>query len=77
MQKKIIIEAKKIVVVAQKIIKQEVVVVEKTAKQAIIKAVKFEICLKNIDFFDFIMMMNLSKLQFSTSNASFLQILNE
>ena len=53
--------------------KQEVVVVEKTAKQA----VKSETCVKNIDFFDSIMMMNLSELHLSVNCASFLQNLNE
>ena len=72
------LDAKKAVVVAQKAMKQEVVVVvEKTAKQVVMKAVKLETCSKDIDFFDFTMMMNLSKLHLYVNCASFLQILNE
>ena len=71
------LDAKKAVAVAQKAMKQEAVVVEETAKQAVMKAVKSETCSKDIDFFDFTMMMNLSELHLSVNCASFLQILDE
>ena len=65
----IVIETKKIVIVAQKVMKQKVVVV--------IETTKFEIDVKNINFFDFFMMMNLSKLHFFVNCANFFQKLNE
>ena len=73
----VVVQAKKAVAAAQKAMKQEAVVVEKTVKQVVMKAVKSETCSKDINFFDSIMMMNLSELHFSVNCASFLQNLNE
>ena len=67
--KKTIIETKKIVNVVQIIMKQKIVVV-------VIETIKFEICVKNINFFDFFMMMNLLKLHFFVNCANFFQKLN-
>ena len=71
--KKAVIEARKAAAVTQIVMEQEVVAVEKTAKQA----VKPEACVKDIDFFDSTMMMNLSELHLSVNCASFLQNLDE
>ena len=48
-------KTKKAVFAIVKRVKSEIVVVEKIVKQIVIKTVKFEICVKNIKFFDFIM----------------------
>ena len=45
------LNAKKVVVIVQKIMKQKIVVV--------IETIKFEICVKNIKYFDFIMQINI------------------
>ena len=65
------LETKKIFIVVQKIMKQEIVVV-------VIEAIKSETCFKNINFFDFIMQINFwKKFRISINNASFLYHLIE
>ena len=66
----VVVEAEKAAIVIQNTMKQKTVAV-------VIEAVKSETCVKNIDFFDFIMMINLSELQLSASSASFFQRLRE
>ena len=64
------------VFVAVKRVQQEVVAVEKIGVAAI-EAIKSEICVKNINFFDFTMFLNLLELRISIINASFLHHLIE
>ena len=67
-------EAEKISDYIQKIMKQEIAVVV----VAVIEAIKSEICVKDIDFFDSTMQMNFwKKFRISTFSASFLQHLIE
>ena len=61
----------KIFIVVQEVIKQKIVVV-------VIKAIKSEDCVKNINFFDFTMQINLwEKFRISINSASFLHHLIE
>ena len=71
--RKILKNAKKIEIIIQKVMKQKIVVVI----VVVMKIIKFKICVKNINYFDFILMLNLSKLRFFASNANFFQKLNE
>ena len=64
-----IMNAKKAAAIIQKIIKQKAV--------AVIDAVKSEICVKNIKFFDFTMFLNLLDFQLSVNSACFLHHLIE
>ena len=68
-----------IFIVVQEIMKQEVVVAEKTVEQAVIETIKSEIInLKKIDFLDFIMQVDLwKKFRISINSASFLYHLIE
>ena len=52
-------ETKKAAFAIVKKVKSEAVVVEKAAKQVVIEAIKFEICVKNIEFFDSTMQADL------------------
>ena len=61
--------ATKIAAVVQKIMKQKIV--------DVIETIKFEICVKNINFFDFTMFLNLSEFCISIINANFLHHLIE
>ena len=71
------VQAKEAAAAAQKAMEQEAAAAEEAAKQAVMEAAKPEACSKDIDFFDSIMMVNLSELHLSVNCASFLQNLGE
>ena len=64
---------KKIILVAVKQVKQKIVV----AAAIVIEIVKSEICVKNINFFDFTMLLNLLEFCISVISADFLHHLIE
>ena len=67
------LDAKKIVVIAQRTMKQEIV----SVVVVVIEAIKSEVCVKHIEFFDFTMFLNLLEFHISVNSANFLRHLIE
>ena len=65
-------KTKKAAFVVVKKKKNEIVVVEETVKQIVIKTIKFKICVENLNFFNFTIILNLLKFHISINNAIFL-----